>query len=236
MTFTSASLWPSFRSRRIGSHVEEEVVVKRESSTASSLEYLDPAPDHAPERESELIPSTSPSNRVPSQTPFINLDQVPRRPRAPSDPTQPTFSRIPIRVPSCPSVPPSNPTPQAATSSNPIPNPPAPILAAKMTTNMPARGYHTAPTFKPSEPRTLGRYFEDLEYLFGNLTNAPSEAEKKKHVIRYVPVDTADMWDQLPSYADAAITYADWRDEVKKMYPTEDKDRKFTMQDLDRLV
>ncbi|OBZ76575.1 hypothetical protein A0H81_03285 [Grifola frondosa] len=105
-----------------------------------------------------------------------------------------------------------------------------------MTTNMPARGHHTAPTFKPSKPRTLGRYFEDLEYLFGNLTNAPSEAEKKKHAIRYVPVDTADMWDQLPSYADAAITYADWRDEVKKMYPTEDKDRKFTMQDLDRLV
>ncbi|OBZ76570.1 hypothetical protein A0H81_03288 [Grifola frondosa] len=59
---------------------------------------------------------------------------------------------------------------------------------------------------------------------------------RKEEALRFATSgDTADMWDQLPSYADAAITYATG-DEVKKMYPTEDKDRKFTMQDLDRLV
>ncbi|OBZ79587.1 hypothetical protein A0H81_01077 [Grifola frondosa] len=71
---------------------------------------------------------------------------------------------------------------------------------------MPARGHHTAPVFDPKEPRTLLRFFEDLEYLFTTLATAPTNELKKRHAVRYAPIDVADMWDQLPSYADATKT------------------------------
>ncbi|OBZ67399.1 hypothetical protein A0H81_12566 [Grifola frondosa] len=101
---------------------------------------------------------------------------------------------------------------------------------------MPARGHHTAPVFDPKEPRTLLRFFEDLEYLFTTLATAPTNELKKRHAVRYAPIDVADMWDQLPSYADATKTYEEWREEVKAFYPTADANRKYTLQDLDLLI
>ncbi|OBZ70362.1 hypothetical protein A0H81_09647 [Grifola frondosa] len=105
-----------------------------------------------------------------------------------------------------------------------------------MTTAMPARGHHTAPVFDPKEPRMLLRFFEDLEYLFTTLATAPTNELKKRHAVRYAPIDVADMWDQLPSYADATKTYEEWREEVKAFYPTADANRKYTLQDLDLLI
>ncbi|OBZ71015.1 hypothetical protein A0H81_09536 [Grifola frondosa] len=33
---------------------------------------------------------------------------------------------------------------------------------------------------------------------------------KKRHAVWYAPIDIADMWNQLPSYADATKTYEEW--------------------------
>ncbi|OBZ74168.1 hypothetical protein A0H81_05912 [Grifola frondosa] len=36
---------------------------------------------------------------------------------------------------------------------------------------------------------------------------------EEEAAVRYAPIDVADMWDQLPSYADATKTYEEWREE-----------------------
>ncbi|OBZ78896.1 hypothetical protein A0H81_01166, partial [Grifola frondosa] len=120
--------------------------------------------------------------------------------------SRPPVAPRPVPPATTQNIPPQPPIPQP-----PLVNPPAP----NMTTAMPARGHHTAPVFDPKEPRTLLRFFEDLEYLFTTLATAPTNELKKRHAVRYAPIDVADMWDQLPSYADATKTYEEWREEVK---------------------
>ena len=58
---------------------------------------------------------------------------------------------------------------------------------------MPLCNEHTAPTFDSSKPHKLPQFFEDLETLMmhANITN---QAEMKKQVLKYVDVNTKQMW------------------------------------------
>ena len=58
---------------------------------------------------------------------------------------------------------------------------------------MPSYRHHTAPKFSEDQPRELRRFFEELANSFGP-ANITTEADKKAQTVRYVEVDTVDMW------------------------------------------
>jgi hypothetical protein len=125
---------------------------------------------------------------------------------------------LPTQISSHPSIVPSIPViPMAA---NVIP--------------MPARGHSTAPKFSPNQPRTLKRYFKELEILFdssGILTNE----EKKKHACRYLDVDSAELWESIKEFA-VPHTFEQFKDAIYKMYASSEEERKWTITDMDKLV
>lgn len=91
------------------------------------------------------------------------------------------------------------------------------------------RNERTAPKFTKDEPRSLPRYFEDLEEYFV-IAGVTDEQEKKKYAIKYVEVDVAEDWEQLPSYT-APETYADFKKSVLALYPGAGDVRKYTNAD-----
>jgi len=64
------------------------------------------------------------------------------------------------------------------------------------------------PKFSEDQPRELRRFFKELAKLFGP-ANITTKADKKAQTVRYVEVDTADMWKSLPEYSDPNFTYED---------------------------
>jgi hypothetical protein len=112
----------------------------------------------------------------------------------------------------------------------------APGAAAAANNNrvMPARGQSTAPKFNPSQPRELRRYFAELDTLF--LTcNIDDHAEKKMYACRYLDIDSAELWETLPEYADAH-TYGEFVTAVYLLYPGSEEDRKWSITDMDKLI
>ena len=66
---------------------------------------------------------------------------------------------------------------------------------------MPAHGGHATPSFDQSKPRELARFFEELEYLFER-ADLNQEADKKKHVLRYVEFNVEQIWKSFPEFSD----------------------------------
>ncbi|KAJ2986009.1 hypothetical protein NUW54_g9939 [Trametes sanguinea] len=64
---------------------------------------------------------------------------------------------------------------------------------------MPPHGDPRAPYFDPDNPRTLRRFFQDLEALFER-SGVESDAQKKQWVLRYFSIDVADLCENLPEY------------------------------------
>lgn len=104
-----------------------------------------------------------------------------------------------------------------------------------MTDRMPVRNQRTAPTFDPSQPRSLMRYFKDLEEWF-SIMKVDDETKRKEYAVSYVPVAEEDIWSSLSSFADPTKSYDDFKKAVQEMYPTSNSDRKFTVNDLDLLI
>ncbi len=102
-----------------------------------------------------------------------------------------------------------------------------------MTTPMPVFGECATPVFNPSKPNEIVRYFNQLEDLFNRCVVA-TDAAKKKYVVAYVDVDTADTWEFLPEYRDVTKTYLDLKNCLFEFYGQ--KSNKYIITDLDRLV
>jgi hypothetical protein len=100
---------------------------------------------------------------------------------------------------------------------------------------MPARGERAAPTFDQTKPRELNRFFEELEYLFDRAT-LQDEAEKKKHVLRYVEFDVEQLWKTFPEYTDANKTYNDFKTAILVHYPDASGDYVYSLRDMDLLI
>ncbi|KAI0754482.1 hypothetical protein C8Q80DRAFT_1094759 [Daedaleopsis nitida] len=100
---------------------------------------------------------------------------------------------------------------------------------------MPFRGERTAPKFDSNQPRTLVRYFEDLEELFDALANPLSEETKKFNACKFIDIDVADSWKNLASYEDTAKSYVEFRDDVYALYPGV-KERRWKLADLEAIV
>ncbi|KAJ3473253.1 hypothetical protein NLI96_g13075 [Meripilus lineatus] len=103
------------------------------------------------------------------------------------------------------------------------------------TERMPARNHRSAPTFDPSHPRSLSRYFQDLEAWF-IVAQVTEDAKKKEYAVTYVSVAEEDIWSSLPSFSDRDKTYIDFKTAVQSLYPSSNSDRKFTVNDLDLLI
>ena len=100
---------------------------------------------------------------------------------------------------------------------------------------MPARGDRSAPTFDPMKPQELKCYFEDLEFLF-TAANVTDDGEKKRHTVRYVAVELADIWETLSEYADNAKSYVQFKAAIHELYPDADDKYRYTLGDLDLLI
>jgi hypothetical protein len=68
---------------------------------------------------------------------------------------------------------------------------------------MPTRGHQTTPRFNPNFPRELRAYFSEIEQLFADC-GVTTFDEKKRHVLRYVDVQAAELWEVLPEYISEA--------------------------------
>src|SRR5690349_11599096 len=101
-------------------------------------------------------------------------------------------------------------------------------------THMPARGHSTAPKFDPNQPRSLKRYFNELDILLvaAGLTG---DEERKTQAVRYLDVDTAELWELLPEFG-INSTYAEFQEAIYKLYPTSKEERRWAVADMDKLV
>ena len=100
---------------------------------------------------------------------------------------------------------------------------------------MPFRHDRNAPTFDLSNPRSLHRYFEDLETLL-HRAQVVNPIEQKHYACMYVSIDTADIWEQLPEYCDPSQTLATFKKAVLQLYPGADLDRIWTRSSLSELI
>ncbi|OSD04852.1 hypothetical protein PYCCODRAFT_1363312, partial [Trametes coccinea BRFM310] len=92
-----------------------------------------------------------------------------------------------------------------------------------------------APYFDPNNPRTLRRFFQDLEALFER-SGVESDAQKKQWVLRYFSIDVADLCENLPECADETKTYDDFKRAIIALYPGADDSRKYSLTDVENLV
>ena len=65
---------------------------------------------------------------------------------------------------------------------------------------MPSYRHHTAPKFTEDQPREFKKFFEELANLFGP-ANIVMDADKKSQPVRYIEVDTSDVWRSLPEFS-----------------------------------
>jgi hypothetical protein len=68
-----------------------------------------------------------------------------------------------------------------------------------MTTHMPHRFEKSAPRFDPTNPRSLRRYFADLDDLFIQ-HNVSDDQQKKRHATKYLDIEAEDFWRVIPEY------------------------------------
>jgi hypothetical protein len=105
-------------------------------------------------------------------------------------------------------------------------------MAANLT--MPTCGHATAPTFNPSQPRELRRYFNKLEMLFQRC-NITDSKEMKKHACCYVNIDTSELWESIAKYL-PTVSFNNFHIAVHKLYPGSEDDCKWSIADMDKLV
>ena len=58
----------------------------------------------------------------------------------------------------------------------------------------------------------------------------------KQHALRFVDYDTAELWEILPEFTDAATSYQKFVDAVYKLYPGSDAERRWSIGDMEKLV
>ena len=58
----------------------------------------------------------------------------------------------------------------------------------------------------------------------------------KQHAIRFIDVDTSELWESMPSYSDNTITFQEFVKAVHALYPGSEEERKWSVADMDKLV
>jgi hypothetical protein len=100
---------------------------------------------------------------------------------------------------------------------------------------MPMRNERAAPTFDSSNPRELPRFFEDLESLMTR-ANLTAPGDMKKQVLKYVDIDTEQMWKTFPEYTSLTQTYDEFKKAILEQYPDATGDFIYSIRDMDLLI
>lgn len=100
---------------------------------------------------------------------------------------------------------------------------------------MPARGERAAPTFDKAKPREIGRFFDEIEYLFDR-AKITAEDEKKRQLLRYVDFETEQIWKSFPEFKSPLSTYAALKAAILVHYPDAAGDHIFSIRDMDLLI
>ena len=101
--------------------------------------------------------------------------------------------------------------------------------------HMPVRGERSAPTFDKTKPRELLRFFDELEYLFERAQLTDS-SDRKKQLLRYVDVDTEQIWRTFPEFKLEDKTYTDLKEAILKYYPDASGDYVYSLRDMDLMI
>jgi hypothetical protein len=101
-------------------------------------------------------------------------------------------------------------------------------------TNLPGRSKRSAPSFN-EEPALLEGYFEDLQLLFDRYGVA-NDNDKKQAAIKYLKIQTKNLWKTTDSWTDNTKTYDQFKDEIITLYPGATGDQTYMIQDLDLVI
>ncbi|KAI0063724.1 hypothetical protein BV25DRAFT_1771618, partial [Artomyces pyxidatus] len=100
---------------------------------------------------------------------------------------------------------------------------------------MPGPNDRSAPIFNEQKPRELRRYFQELRRLL-QLSGITDHMEMKQAAIRYLPMETAELWEELESFSDANATFDSFVTAVFVLYPGAGQEKKFAVADLNNLI
>ena len=100
---------------------------------------------------------------------------------------------------------------------------------------MPFPDQRGAPEFNPKQPRSLVRFFQNLEDWFQR-AGITDDKDKKAAALRYVDIEIADAWEMLDMFAQGVGSYAQWKTKVIRLYPGADEAKKFTWPELETFV
>jgi hypothetical protein len=98
--------------------------------------------------------------------------------------------------------------------------------------HLPFRGEDGAPFFDGS-PRSLLRYFRDIDLLYASLRITPSDFQKIAQTIYYLDNDTASLWETIEPPSGSSFTWEEWKNQVKTFYPGCEGDRLYSLRDLE---
>ncbi|KAF8325480.1 hypothetical protein F5887DRAFT_926125 [Amanita rubescens] len=99
---------------------------------------------------------------------------------------------------------------------------------------MPAKNSSSAPNFDSQNPRTLIRYFRELEHLM-DAANIDERQSRKEHAMRYLDNEDYETWESLPE-ARIDYTYAAFKQAVIDSYPGAEETRKYRLDDVAELT
>jgi hypothetical protein len=63
-----------------------------------------------------------------------------------------------------------------------------------------------------------------------------SEADKKRHTLRYVNFDIELIWRAIPEFADPTTTYDEFKAGILNLYPDASEDNRYFLSDMDTLI
>ena len=98
---------------------------------------------------------------------------------------------------------------------------------------MPKPSEKNAPSFDPSKPEELSRFFEHIEDWFSD-ENISDDDDKKQRIVRYLDQDSEVQWKALPKFT--AGTFQVFKDKVMAVYPQVEKVTKGFVSALKRKI
>jgi hypothetical protein len=101
--------------------------------------------------------------------------------------------------------------------------------------DLPFRREASAPIFDAADPRSILRYFEDLDLLFVR-HQVSDDSEKKQAAVNYPAVEVERLWESAFSFADTARSYEDFKAEVIQLYPEASPIHQYSISGLQQLV
>ncbi|KAH9892588.1 hypothetical protein C8Q73DRAFT_836935 [Cubamyces lactineus] len=149
-----------------------------------------------------------------------------------SSPQSPPLSQS--SVPSTPTLVSSPPLPSS--QAPPAPPPPEQQSLRASLLAMPLPRSNSAPRFDASQPKSVGRFFEDLELAFER-AGITDDALRKRLTFHYIPIEVEDLWRLLPEASTTSeASFDDFKMAVIALYPEYIYRRMFSFAHLERLV